>query len=184
MPTAQKRAAQAAVMAALALVLIAPPARAHAYIESSTPVDGARLDTAPAEVRITYTEPIETRVTRLTLLDERGRPVAGTEQVSDGDMALILKLPPLPPGRYTVKSNTLGKDGHPTEETIQFVVGRSQGPEAQTLPPSAPSGDASEAYRAIRRIRIFGMAGIIVAAALVGVPALRTVRKRREHGEG
>lgn len=176
----------AAVLLALSGLWPAPgPARAHAYIESSSPPDGARLQAAPDRVRITYTEPVETRVTKLTLIDAEGRTVPGTEQVSEGDMVLILKLPPLPPGRYTVKSNTLGKDGHPTEESIQFAVGRVTGPEAGPDAAQAPARDpAAEEYRAIKRVRAFGLGVLAAAMAIAAVPALRALRRRRGGGAG
>lgn len=49
----------ACVVALLSLALTSGPALGHAYLRQATPADGARLTTAPTEVVLEYTEPVE-----------------------------------------------------------------------------------------------------------------------------
>ncbi len=96
---------------------------AHSYIEVTDPADGSSLSHPPERVRVTYTEPVEAGITRLLLLDADGKPVPGTRQEAEGRLVLVLHLPPdLAPGTYTVRSETLGADGHPTVDEIRFNV--------------------------------------------------------------
>lgn len=107
----------------LALLFVRVAAvEAHGYVAESTPADGAVLDTGPEEVRVVFTEPIETGVSVLRLVDASGTEIAGTkEAVSDRELRLVFTQP-LAPGEYRIEWQTLAKDGHVTEGTIDFTV--------------------------------------------------------------
>lgn len=129
-------------------LLVTGPALAHARIAGSVPENGAMLAEPPAEVRVRYTEVVEVRLSKLTLLDAEGRPVAGTKLAPEGDRELVLQLPPLPGGTYTVESQALAKDGHVFQETFQFTVAQTQ-PSPPDTPPAvvepSPAAPASPA---------------------------------------
>ncbi|MFO7172764.1 MAG: copper resistance protein CopC [Bacillota bacterium] len=139
-----------ALLAGLAALLLAVPlagsALAHAYVERSTPADGAELSAPPPEVRITFTEPLETEFSTLTLLDAQEQPVPGTAQAAEGDRTLVLRLPPLPDGVYKVRWQVLSKDTHVTDGSIQFAVGvplpRTRPAEPQVI--GAPPGGSAQ----------------------------------------
>ena len=59
----------------LALLALAPPASAHAEVLTSDPAQGARLDTAPAQVVLHLSEPIEPSATTVTVVDLQGQRV-------------------------------------------------------------------------------------------------------------
>lgn len=142
-----RRTKRAIPMALLSPLLLTGLAQAHARIESSVPENGATLADPPAEVRIRYTEPVEERLSTLTLLDAEGRPVPGTEPArGDADAReLILKLPRLSGGAYTVESQSLAKDGHVFKETIRFAVSEQQPTPAEAQPAGAETAPAGPA---------------------------------------
>lgn len=151
-----KEARRALPLALLTALLVAGPAEAHAYIERSTPTDGAAVFDSPSEIRVVFTEPVDPALSRLVLTDARGRAVEGTRQETAGnlDLELVLRIPHLPDGPYLLESKALGKDGHVTEETVQFYVGTPPPDWKSALAPDAAPGAAG------------GNAGVILAAVL------------------
>lgn len=116
-------------------ILWASLAEAHAHIERSSPPDDALLAYPPREVRIWFTEPLETSFSQAVLLDEEGKEVEGTSLSAQGDSVLILSLPSLDPGRYTVQVKVLSKDGHVTGQSLHFTV--------RSSPPAGEAGGSS-----------------------------------------
>lgn len=90
----------------------------------ASPVHDATLAAAPAEVRLRFNSRIEHGLTRLSLEEDGGRPVplpAGTP-AAPGPDRLIVRLPPLPPGRYVLRFTVLAADGHLTSSALRFSV--------------------------------------------------------------
>lgn len=112
-------------MAAVAagLVYTAAPAAAHATVVSSTPADGAQLDTAPD--LLTFD------------LSEAASLVEGSAQVINADGAryplappqldnqrIVLRLPErLPDGAYLATARVVSADTHVVSLSIRFTVG-------------------------------------------------------------
>jgi copper transport protein len=138
------RVGAAALLAATWLVLAAAPADAHALVRSSDPASGALLQTAPAEVLITFTEPPDPSLSVIRVLDSNGRDVEnGKAKVPAGDRdSLTVALARLPKGVYTVTWRTVSKtDGHVTAGSFAFGVGVS--PEGAAPPGGSASIPAS-----------------------------------------
>lgn len=129
------------VAAALAAAVAVTQGRAtaHGFVKESHPADGERLATPPQEIRVVFTEPIETGVSRVRLLDASGAEVPGTSQSAVGDVELRLQVSePLAAGEYVIDWQVLAKDGHVTEGTIRFTVEASEPEQTPTPPPPAP----------------------------------------------
>ncbi|EHQ59469.1 copper resistance protein CopC [Paenibacillus dendritiformis C454] len=111
-------------IAALLLSLLLHPltASAHANLASSKPLADAQLDTAPSEIRITFTEGIDAKLSSMTLWDEDGREIGGAVS-GEGDDTLVKALPELKNGIYKVKWQVLSVDTHVTEGSYRFAVG-------------------------------------------------------------
>lgn len=103
-------------------------ASAHALLVESQPADGAVLDDAPDRVRATFSEELDSGLSTMRVFD------AGGAQVDNGDggvdlddldhLSMVLTLPPLPPGTYTVRWNvTSADDGDDTEGAFSFTIG-------------------------------------------------------------
>ena len=114
------------VGAVLALVLGVPvtPALAHAALVKTEPPRRALLAKAPAEVRLWFNEDIESAYASLVVLDPGKHPVTEvTPHLAPGDQkSLVLPLPELTPGKYSVKFRVLSLDGHVIQSSFDFTV--------------------------------------------------------------
>jgi methionine-rich copper-binding protein CopC len=119
-----RRGAVAAVVAILGL-LVATAAGAHAFLDHAMPAVGSRVATSPPRVTLRFSERIEAAFSKLEVDDATGRRVdKGDVAASPDDPAVIaVSLPPLPPGRYTVKWHVLSVDTHVTDGDFAFEVG-------------------------------------------------------------
>lgn len=112
--------------AALIGVTLAIPAVlwAHAELTRSTPSKNSRLDKAPREIRLWFSEAPEIRLTTVTVADSAGRAVPLVKPVP-GDSKLAIVVPilgGLSAGRYIVKWSTVAADGHPSSGSFSFTV--------------------------------------------------------------
>jgi methionine-rich copper-binding protein CopC len=109
----------AGLLALWALVLTAP-AFGHAHLSKSTPAAGATVG-PPAEIVLSFTEPLEPAFSTIELRDSMGKRIeTGKAQVKDDVMRLPLK--PLPAGRYTVNWRVLSVDTHKSQGNFAFTV--------------------------------------------------------------
>lgn len=127
--------------AVLVLLFLSSVAWGHAHVVESRPADGDVLPASPREIEIVFTEAIEAAASRLQLVDVGGNPVDATVQEAVDDTRLVLRVPELEPGSYTVLWSVMARDGHPTSGEIQFTVAppevedAADGQETTTAPP-------------------------------------------------
>ena len=115
--------ARLALWALLAgLLLRAPPAAAHAFLDHAEPRVGSTVDSAPPAVTLTFTEPIEPAFSRVEVLDASGKRIDTPAPEHPHSDVLRLSLPALSPGRYTVHWAVVSVDTHPTEGSFTFSV--------------------------------------------------------------
>ncbi|MBI2865176.1 MAG: copper resistance protein CopC/CopD [Chloroflexi bacterium] len=133
----------AGVLLALFLLTVGI-AHAHAVLERSIPADGAVLDTAPTELQLWFSEPVEMTYSQVYLLDSAGKRMGSGRAVRPGPgdpTLLIAPLDPLRPGVYTVVWQVVSTtDGHPTAGAFAFAVGRDQVPPGGVRPVSTGIG--------------------------------------------
>ena len=110
--------------AAIVLAIAVPgTAAAHARLESSDPARRAKLDRPPDSIRLRFNEAIEADYSKLSVENAKGESVASGARVSPEDaQVLILELPKLPPGSYTVRFEVLSVDGHRIKQSYPFTV--------------------------------------------------------------
>ncbi len=110
----------------LSLVLLLPAARvsAHAFLEHSDPPVGGKVHSAPAAVRIWFTEAIEPRFSSIQVFDAAGKQVDKKDTHSDPSNRSLLQvsLPPLGPGTYKVVWRVMSLDTHVTNGDFRFQV--------------------------------------------------------------
>lgn len=106
----------------LSLVLgLGAGAGAHAILLGSDPAHGAILDESPRGVLLRFNAALERAVTRVYLVDVNGvRTPLGT--IDSGRDRLVVELPQLAPGVYTIAYKVLARDGHVTEGFIRFTI--------------------------------------------------------------
>jgi copper transport protein len=162
------------VAAAGALVLVlASPAGAHALLERSDPLDGARLDEPPQAVRLEFTEPPELALSAIQVLDRSGTEVQeDTEAVPGEPMVLRAALPELEQGVYTVVWRVVSRvDGHPTAGTFAFGVGVSPLQVAGPTVAEEPLTPEPSPVEMAGRWGLFVGLGLLVGASWVGALA-------------
>src|SRR6266704_1090675 len=114
-------------LAVCTMVLEAPPASAHAFLVSSSPQPGARLQSSPSLVRLRYTEPVAGGV-KVALRILNGATVGvGTPGELQGGLIVEAAIPPLRVGVYLVSWEVTAQDGHVSFGEFGFAVGGSGG---------------------------------------------------------
>jgi len=112
-----------ALLAASGLLLSAA-AHAHAFLERAEPRTGSTVSSAPAELRLWFSEPLEGAFSSVEVTDGQGRPVhAARAQVDPRERGLLhVPLTPLPPGSYTANWRAVSVDTHVSEGHFVFHV--------------------------------------------------------------
>ncbi len=115
------------IIPATIAVLVAgtAPAGAHAFLEHASPPVGGRVATPPATLDLSYTEGVVPHFSRVEILGPSGQALrTGTLRAGKGGRDLIVPLPALPPGQYTVVWHVTSQDTHKTEGRFSFTVAR------------------------------------------------------------
>ena len=112
-----------AVMA-MALGLPEDSALAHAILVKAEPPRRAVLAKAPTQVRLWFNEEIEGDYASLVVLDAGKNPVTEIKPqlAPDDRKSIVLPLPELVPGKYSVKFRVLSVDGHVVDSSFDFTV--------------------------------------------------------------
>lgn len=107
-------------------LLAAAGAQAHAMLNHAEPRVGAAVASAPAEVRLWFSEPLEGTFTTARVTDAAGRRVDRADAHLDADNKALLHvaLQPLAPGAYTVQWRAVSIDTHVTQGKFTFRVAR------------------------------------------------------------
>jgi copper transport protein len=119
-----RRAFVAAAAAAIAALVLAPGALAHAILVSSQPASDAVLGQSPGEVVLRFNEPVETAFGSLRVLDAHGARVdRGRIARPAGDSVAVPIDHVLATGTYTVAWRVVSADTHPVHGAFVFSVG-------------------------------------------------------------
>jgi copper resistance protein C len=111
-------------LAGVATLALASPAFAHAFLERASPPVGSEVGTSPPEVYITFTEGVEPLFSTIEVRGAGGAAIAAGKPHSapGNDRRLVVDLPKLPAGTYTVIWHATSVDTHKTEGSYQFTV--------------------------------------------------------------
>jgi methionine-rich copper-binding protein CopC len=108
----------------LVLLAIPPPAWAHAFLAKASPPVGSQIPTAPTELTLRFTEGVEPLFCTIELLGPTGAAVSvSTPKLAGDGQMLVVALPKLPAGTYTVVWHVTSVDTHKTEGRYQFTIG-------------------------------------------------------------
>jgi methionine-rich copper-binding protein CopC len=111
---------------ALLAALATQPALAHSFPKTESPAAGSVVRSAPSEVVIVFTEPLEPRFSSLQVKDASGARVdAGPAHTAPEDATRFsVPLKPLSAGTYKVIWHATSVDTHKTEGSYDFTVGK------------------------------------------------------------
>ncbi|SDF34399.1 copper transport protein [Blastococcus fimeti] len=151
----------------LTALVSAGPAAAHATLISTDPAEGARLDAAPDEVTLQFSEGVLLGAGYARVLTATGDEVDGGEPSVEGRELRVPLPDDLGDGGYLVTYRVVSADSHPISGAFSFVVGEGELVPAGT---AAAEADADPVVAALLpALRAIGFAGIALA---VGVPVL------------
>lgn len=125
MVSALKRVmAGSALIMAMAVSLHSAPALAHAMLVKAEPPRRAVLTVTPTQVRLWFNEEVEKDYAALAVLNADKTPVTDAKPTiaPDDPRAIVLSLPELAAGKYTVKFRVLSVDGHVVDSSYDFTV--------------------------------------------------------------
>ena len=172
-----------ALVICLAVMLLPLQALAHAQLRGVDPAAGAILDVAPAEVVLTFNEPIGPLQARWFAPDGSAEDA---EARAEGPRLIVTPPAGLAEGTHALSWRVMSDDGHPVGGTHVFSIGVETGaPEASAAPTPWP---AALARGLLTLTLAFGVGGLFWAAlsgahvsgtrvpgaqtlALAGVPA-------------
>ena len=105
-----------------ALLLGAPAADAHAFLDHAVPGVGSDLQRAPQVVTVWFTQELEPAFSTITVVDQMGQRVDNDDAAVDSHDPTLLRvsLKPLPAGTYKVMWRVVSVDTHETEGTFTF----------------------------------------------------------------
>jgi copper transport protein len=115
-------------------VFLAGQAFAHAALVASDPADGAVLAKAPAELSLTFDEPVSPLI--LKLVEPDGSTVSLGKSRLDGNRVVLTAPASLGTGSYVLSWRVISEDGHPVGGAVVFSIG---------MPSSGTATDATEA---------------------------------------
>lgn len=111
-------------------IATAGQAFAHAALISASPSDGAVVASAPAQIALTFSEPVSPLVLRLVLPDGTAHPL---DRYALKDQTLVIDAPKdLGTGTHVLSWRVVSEDGHPVGGSVIFSI-------------DAPSATAPEA---------------------------------------
>ena len=125
MVSALKRVLMGGVLVvAMAVSLQSAPVLAHAMLVKAEPARRASLTVTPTHVRLWFNEEIEKDYASLTVLNAGKAAVTEVKPhtAPDDPKAIVLPLPELAAGKYTVKFRVLSVDGHVVDSSYDFTV--------------------------------------------------------------
>ena len=109
---------------AVVMPCMASPAFAHAFLQRAEPPVGSEVSAPPHELVLTFTEGVEPLFTTVQVRDAGGVTLATGKPHTDpsNDRRLIVELPTLHSGTYTVIWHATSVDTHKTEGQFHFTV--------------------------------------------------------------
>ncbi len=134
------------LLAVLATALVAPPAFAHTFLESSAPSEGAVLGAPFSRVELTFTKGIELLPDTLRITDQEGRRVVtaiDVERSADGLVVSATLEPPLYAGAWRAHWRILASDSHPREGVIAVTVDQAVQPPTPATDTAMPRAGSS-----------------------------------------
>ena len=144
----------------VSLVLGSGPAAAHAALVSSDPSDGARLDTAPTNVNLEFSENVASPAYLVITGPDGSRVRTGRTEVLDRTVTVTV-APVDMKGTYSMSYRVVSADGHPVEGTTKFEVTTGR-----TVKQVTSAEEGSFVHRHKSHL-LWGLLGAVVAVGLL-----------------
>jgi copper resistance protein C len=106
------------------LLLLLQGSWAHAFVDHAEPAVGSQVHSAPAQVKIWFTERLEPALSKIQVFDTSGQEIDLRDAKIDQSNAALLtvSLPALKPGKYKVVWRAVSVDTHVTTGNFIFEL--------------------------------------------------------------
>jgi methionine-rich copper-binding protein CopC len=95
---------------------------AHAKLVKTAPADGSTVATVPANVELTFNEPLDVKVSKVELVGPSGKVELGPLHAMSAKSLMAPVTGKLSDGAYTVNWQTAGDDGHVQKGKFGFTL--------------------------------------------------------------
>ena len=112
----------AALFVVLTCVFVCPRAFAHSELLHAKPPVGSAVSGAPSSLILTFSEDVVLHFSSVQVLDVNGTSLDVGRPSIRGSRQLVIPLPRLSPGKYTVIWHVTSEDTHKTEGRFVFTV--------------------------------------------------------------
>ena len=111
-------------LAMLSLLFQVNSVLAHATLVKSDPPRRASLSSSPIQIQLWFNEKIEGSYASVTVLDSNKKSITenNPEVVLDDPKSVVLNIPQMEPGRYTVQYRVMSVDGHVIASSYDFSI--------------------------------------------------------------
>jgi methionine-rich copper-binding protein CopC len=115
-------------LAAILFLAIQSPAWAHAFLDHADPKVGSTIADSPAVIKIWFTQNLEPVFASIRVQDAQGKQVDKKDAHLDyqDKTLVIVSLPNLPDGTYTVTWHVVSVDTHRTQGSFKFMIKTTQ----------------------------------------------------------
>ena len=113
------------VIALLGVIGASARVEAHAFLVRAEPRVGSKLNKAPTEVRISFSEPLRAGVSNIKVFDMSGKQVDKKDTHLDRanrSVVCVSLIPRLTAGSYKVIWRVTSKDTHVTDGNFHFEI--------------------------------------------------------------
>ncbi|MET8687629.1 copper resistance protein CopC [Streptomyces sp. NPDC004732] len=146
----------------------AAPASAHAALTGSDPKQGAVVDRAPDQVKLTFSEKVAMSDGSVRVLDPSGKRVDTKKTTDLGSNTYGVRLRPgLPDGTFTVAYQVVSADSHPVAGAFTFSIGAPSDTKVALPDQEAGGGLVGALYDIARYFSYAGFILLVGGAAFV-----------------
>jgi copper resistance protein C len=110
------------LLIATAVLAFVTPASAHTSLKSSNPAKGASLATAPPEIVLTFSEPVQVETGAVTVAGPGGAQWTVGQVAVAGPVVTAPVTPAGPAGQYTISYRVISADGDAVRGTVAFSL--------------------------------------------------------------
>lgn len=131
-----RRMSAALLIAGTVLLAGGTPALAHTALKSSNPAKGASLPSAPPEITLTFSEPVQVEAGAITVAGPDGAQWTVGPADVNGAVVTAPVTPAGPAGQYTINYRVISADGDPVRGAVPFALTAAvPGATTSTTPP-------------------------------------------------
>ncbi|WP_447005022.1 copper resistance CopC family protein [Saccharothrix isguenensis] len=123
----------------------ATPAFAHNVLVSSDPKDGSQLESGPAEITLTFDQPVQAgeKFNTVTVTGPEGTRWEAEGEPTVKNNTVVFPVRPLgPAAEYTIGYRVLSADGHPVTGSLKFTLTKAGDGTPAPKPEADPSAPA------------------------------------------